>query len=104
MCSIEDLPLIFEWNLHQMKYLLIILFVSLAMGSCIPKAGSDKSQETQPEETSDSIDALDNGSKTYSEQIVGKWAAGEYYKALFLKSADEENERLRFTQTFSKEK
>ncbi len=43
------------------------------------------------------------GSSNYSD-FVGKWAAGEYYKALFLKSADEENERLRFTQTFSKEK
>ena len=41
------------------------------------------------------------GSHTY-DAFVDKWSKGEYYEAVFLKNAAAKNDRITFTQTFTK--
>jgi penicillin G amidase len=43
------------------------------------------------------------GNKHY-DQFIDKWAKGEYYEAIFMRKADEKNDRLVHMQTFSPEK
>jgi penicillin amidase len=41
-----------------------------------------------------------NPGSQYYDNFIGTWAEGEYYEAVFLKSQEEDNERLLFTQNF----
>ena len=41
------------------------------------------------------------GSPHYAD-FMGKWTKGEYYETLFLKKADEKNDRIKGVQEFKK--